>query len=330
MPENSLPLSLRDLAASQEISAHAQIGRLLHEHLSEVIEQVEARVSEEMDKTRQAASEEFNQAMRRLRQCGSTEEVATWLVDSTAPYCGQAALFEVMGARVRGVRARGFQLAGVESVEELEAGLDQAPALRHAVLERDAVIAIGSPAEVSPQVVATLGHDPAQNVHLYPMVVEEKAVAILYAMAGARSVVDGAALEWLAQAAGAAVQILAPKDVAGARPSKPPELISIEGVDIRKRSSGVMRQALEARARWSARATVARLRISQRAALERGRLQRDIYGALQPQIDAARRGYTEDFLAVSPTIADYLHRELLSLAQDDATLLGPEYPGSLV
>ena len=43
----------------------------------------------------------------------------------------------------------------------------------------------------------------------------------------------------------------------------------------------------------------------------------------------ARGAYQQDFLAVSPVIADYLHRELLHLANDDASLLGPDYPGSM-
>ena len=94
-------------------------------------------------------------------------------------------------------------------------------------------------------------------------------------------------------------------------------------------AADIRRQALEARARWFARTEVARMRLTNRKALEQGRVQRNIYSALRPQIEAARRTYRQDYLAVSPVIADYLHRELVSLAYDDANLLGPEYPGSL-
>ena len=94
-------------------------------------------------------------------------------------------------------------------------------------------------------------------------------------------------------------------------------------------ASHVRRQALEARARWFARTEVARMRLFRRKALEQGRMERNIYSALKPEIEAARRTYQQDYLEVSPGIADYLHRELVSLAHDDANVLGPEYPGSL-
>jgi hypothetical protein len=168
-------------------------------------------------------------------------------------------------------------------------------------------------------------------VYLYPVEIQDKVVAILYATAGGRTQIDSAALEFLAYAAGSAAQLLTPPPDSAA--PQPPELISIRGVDMRTHtdaSGALLRQAQEARARWFARAEAARIRLRHGAALERGRVQHDIYSALRPEIDAARRSYHQDFLAVSPAMADYLHRELLNLAHNDASLLGPDYPGSLV
>jgi hypothetical protein len=169
------------------------------------------------------------------------------------------------------------------------------------------------------------------KVYLFPMVIREKVVAILYVTPGERRT-DSAALELLTGAAACAAQILASEESAAVRPADP-ELVAIQGVDMRAHVSvpaaEIRRQALEARARWFARTEVARMRLTNRKALEQGRMQRNIYSALRPQIEAARRTYRQDYLAVSPVIADYLHRELVSLAYDDANLLGPEYPGSL-
>jgi hypothetical protein len=331
--ENSPPGT--ESAALQETGARHGIS----ERLSQLIHQIEACVSAEMDeavaaagqKARRALSEELNQAMRRLRQSRSTEEVATWLVDSTGSFCGQAALFEVMAKQVRGVRARGFTIASTRGFEEFEAPLEEAPALAHSVQERETVIAIGSPAEVSARIVETLGHAPGARVYLYPIVIQEKAVAILYATAGSRDMVDSAALELLTHAAAAAARILSAEfqpPVSEPRPDAS-ALVRITGVKKRAQTD-LRRQAREARARWFARAEVARLRLSHPAEVEKGRMERNIYSALKPEIDAARRSYREDFLAVFPVIADYLHKELVSLAHDDANLLGPEYPGSLV
>ena len=323
-------------------------GRRISEPLSQLIRQIEDRVSAEVDeagsRSRRALTEELNQTMRRLRQCRSTEEVATWLLDSIGSFGGPAALFEVMGTQVRGVRSRGFATSGTASLEELEATLDEAPAFAHSVQERETVVAIGTAAEVSTRILEALAHTPGEKVYLYPMVIQEKVVAILYVTSGEQqlapsltlgaSPVDGAALELLTDAAGRAAQILA-SEASAIVSQKAEELIQIEGVEPRRTNIGesatnIKHQAKQARARWFARTEVARMRLLERKAIKRGILKRDIYSFLRPQIEAARRTYVQDFLAVSPVIADYLHKELVSLAHGDANLLGPEYPGSLV
>ena len=319
--------------APEEIGSRPQVS----EHLSDLIRQLEYRVAGEVDdariKSRRALSEELNQMMRCLRQCHSTEAIARWLLESAESFGGPAALFEVMGAQVRGVLSRGFAGAGPESFEGLEAPLAEAPAFRHLIEERETVVATGTASEVSQRIIDALAPPPGEKVYLYPMVIEEKVVAILYVTSGGRTTVESAALELLTDAAAAVARILASEESSAVRKAGP-ELIGIEGVDLRASvrlaAPDLRRQALEARARWFARTEVARMRLYQRKALEQGRMERDIYSALRPQIEAARRTYRQDYLAVSPVIADYLHRELVSLAYDDANLLGPEYPGSLV
>jgi hypothetical protein len=319
--------------APEEIGSRLKVS----EHLSGLIRQLEDRLGAEVDeacfKSRRALSEELNQMMRRLRQCHSTEAIASWLVESAASFGGPAALFEVMDAQVRGVLSRGFAGAGPGSFEGLEAPLAEAPAFRHLMEERETVVATGTAAELSTQIVNALAQPPGEKVYLYPMVIEEKVVAILYVTPGGRQTVENAALELLTGAAAGLARILASEESSVVRKAAP-ELIGIEGVDlrasVRSAAPDLRRQALEARARWFARTEVARMRLYQRKALELGRVERDIYSALRPQIEAARRAYAQDFLAVSPVIADHLHRELVRLAHDDANLLGPGYPGSLV
>src|SRR4051794_19358266 len=107
---------MQEIGASQENVTGSGISRFLGERLARLSEEIEARISTEIDgaviaagyKSRRAAHEEINQIMRRLRPCVSTEEVATWLVDSTSPFTSRAALFEVTATRLRGVRMRGF------------------------------------------------------------------------------------------------------------------------------------------------------------------------------------------------------------------------------
>jgi hypothetical protein len=64
--------------------------------------------------------------------------------------------------------------------------------------------------------------------------------------------------------------------------------------------------------------------------MKTGRAVGDLYAALKTQMDAARDAYREKFLTPVNGTADYLHVEFVrTLANDDAALLGPGYPGPL-
>lgn len=85
------------------------------------------------------------------------------------------------------------------------------------------------------------------------------------------------------------------------------------------------------RAQRFARVRVAEIQLYHAAQMKSGRAARDVYGALKSQMDAARDAYREKFLTPVNGTADYLHAEFVrTLANDDAALLGPEYPGPLV
>ncbi len=85
------------------------------------------------------------------------------------------------------------------------------------------------------------------------------------------------------------------------------------------------------RAQRFARVRVAEIQLYHAPAMKTGRASRDVYAALKPQIDAAREAYRAAFLTPVNGTADYLHAEFVrSLANDDASLLGPAYPGPLV
>ncbi len=85
------------------------------------------------------------------------------------------------------------------------------------------------------------------------------------------------------------------------------------------------------RAQRFARVRVAEIQLYHAAQMKSGRAAGDVYGALKSQMDAARDAYREKFLTPVNGTADYLHAEFVrTLANDDAALLGPEYPGPLV
>jgi hypothetical protein len=87
---------------------------------------------------------------------------------------------------------------------------------------------------------------------------------------------------------------------------------------------------VNAAAQRFARVRVAEIQLYQTEAVKEGRASRDLYGSLKWHIDDAREVFREKFLTAADGTSDYLHAEMLhALANDDATLMGPGYPGPL-
>jgi hypothetical protein len=95
--------------------------------------------------------------------------------------------------------------------------------------------------------------------------------------------------------------------------------------------SPVSQEETHLRAQRFARVRVAEIQLYQAAAMKNGRAAADVYSALKLQMDAARDAYRESFLTQMNGTTDYLHAEFVrTLANNDAALLGPSYPGPLV
>jgi hypothetical protein len=93
----------------------------------------------------------------------------------------------------------------------------------------------------------------------------------------------------------------------------------------------VAREEKDLPAQRFARVRVAEIQLYHAGQMKSGRAAADVYQALKPQMDSARDAYREKFLTPVNGTADYLHAEFVrTLANNDAALLGPEYPGPLV
>jgi hypothetical protein len=76
---------------------------------------------------------------------------------------------------------------------------------------------------------------------------------------------------------------------------------------------------------------IAEMKLHESEKIKVGRAQHSLYISLQTEIDSVRYVFDRAFLPMSPTMVDYLHLELLRmLANENAELLGPYYPGPMV
>jgi hypothetical protein len=358
--------------------------RVCEEYFSRLIEdleqgvesEVESRVTAAMEaairgavtdaagESRRALAEELNQAVRRLRQATDVDDVYSILLDVTTPFCQQAVVFSVHEKSARAERMRrpaqgnAGEGGAAASLPPLAFPISEAAAFAAVIDTRDPVVAMSTPAEVSPKLVGLFGHKPDERVYLFPLAVGGQVTGIFYA--GAR--VQAPPLEMLCEVAGLRLHMLtqvpavAAAGVPGPVPPpallRPPDhLVGISGYLSQQPAAAVARapenntarqhkewwdlsrqeQQLHLAAQRFARVQVAEMRLATSEAFRSGRAARDIYGALKQPIEEARQQFREKHMTVSPTMVDYLHLEMVrSLADDDANMLGPNYPGPLV
>jgi hypothetical protein len=285
-------------------------------------EMAEAAAAEASERVARFA-EELNQAARRLRQAENFTDLAAVLVDCASPFCDRCAVFEIVGNTAAVRAGRGVQ-GGVV------APLETAGAFRAAAESGDPISALATPGEVSQEVVNFFRHGAGERVSLFPI---EK-LGFLYACGNLRH----APLELLSLIAGTAYS-------AARKPVSPAEFVSIAPAatapprdaaaeqDAARNWSELepKEQRLHLRAQQFARTEVAQLRLHRGQAVVRGRADADLYGAVRMEIDALREMFQQKFLSTSPSMVDYVHLELLrTLANNDAALFGPDYPGPLV
>ncbi len=260
------------------------------------------------EQARRELAAELNLSVRRLRQSAGLDELAATLAETAARFVGGAILFHTANGVAKSARL------------DLEIPLTSAAALASAVESRDPVTAVTTAGEVSATLVERLGHAPDGRAHIYPVVVHDRVLALLYAWGD----VQAAAVELLAQCAAAIWDQLQPPPIA--------ELVKIAPAAPAAKAPSAWEtlppgeQRIHLRAQRFARVRVAEMRLREGAAVQAGRSQRNLYAALRTPIDATRAVFRSDFFASCPSMVDYLHLELVStLANGNAELLGEGY-----
>ncbi len=324
------------------------IASVLEERFSELADlvgrEVERRVGERLAGEVQAAAaareaeakrklgEQLNQAARRLWTAEGAEAVGAALLDSAAAFAAAAALFLVRGNSLRLLAAVRRGEAGPEPLGDIELPLSSAPAFRRVVDSVEPRVAVHGAGEISAAVAGALPAAPGSKVTLLPVALRGKVVAVLYVESG-RDPADINVLELLTTLAAAALETKISEAGAGEGGR-----VSLAGDELEKapalaawNSLSEEDQELHLRARRFARVQVAEMTLYQSRAVAAGRSQKNLYSRLKDEIDAARQAYQTQFVKPCASMIDYFHLELVrTLANDDESLLGPEYPGPLV
>ena len=321
MPAPARPTILRKVLEEQFSLLAGELVALYEQELA-------SREAELRESVRGELTEGLNQAVRLLRQADDFQQIASVLADASATHCRLLAVLAIHEGTVSAVKARGLGADAADRFRTLEFPATQAAAFHSAIESGDPVVAMTTPREISPGMAELLGHTADERAYILPLLVRGKPAGLIYA-SGA---VEMAPLELLAQAAALALEVKS-------RPPEPrkQELVMIQGGKPQPRhipeswaDLAPSDQEHHLRAQRFARVQVAGMRLFSPEAVQQGRESKDLYSALQKDIDAAREIFQKNFLALSPTMLDYFHLELLrTLADEDPTLLGEKYPGPL-
>jgi hypothetical protein len=317
---------------------------MLAERLALVLDDVERAAGEVGKHARQECANLLNQAVRRLWQASELAGLADTLADAAAQFAAGAAVLSIEGgtATLESIRpsADGGQWAGSQTA------LDAALALKAAIESREPVVAAAAESEVGETLAALAAAAGDDRVAVFPVTSHDGVPGLVCAWGS----VEAAAVELLAQAAGeewdrlsraaaaaaaeaeaAAAAAEAEAAAAEAEAAAAAELVTIAPAERSWDSLTAEEQRTHLRAQRFARVRVAQWRLREGAAVRSGRVRGDLYGELETEIEEARQSFRDEFFAPCPGMVDYLHLEMVhTLANDDAELLGKDYPGPLL
>jgi hypothetical protein len=276
-------------------------------------------------------TERINQVGRRLGQAQDEREWAIALLDGAVPFAARRAVFAVADGTVRAIAAAG---AGAEGIEGAPVPLGEAPAFRSVIETKEPVITTFAGSQISGVLAERLGGSAGDRIYLVPLEHEGAVVRVLMAEGPD---LDLNAIELLATlGSGAWLPRFAPKTVAASPPSEMSAAPAAAFDELKTPApdwGDLSRddQDLHLRAQRFARVQVAEIRLYKSQEVKQGRANRSLYSLLREDIDRGRESYREQFLNANPAMVDYLHRELVkTLANQDSSLLGEDYPGPLV
>ena len=163
---------------------------------------LEARLREERGEIERAAraraSESLLEALRQIRLEQSVTGIAVALVEAAGRFARRTALFIQKEDRLLG-----FRLTGADdkkqrkALEQLEIPLADASGLAHAVETRDTVVCRGGPGQLGTPLATILGTAGEDRVHLFPIVLRDRVLAVLLAVRDEQNPVEQSAIEVL-------------------------------------------------------------------------------------------------------------------------------------
>jgi len=345
---------------------HEVVGRVasevLERHAADLQAELVRRAVEEVQPAlaaRGGGSEKLLAAVAAVQASAGQRDILNTLLDQTAGFCARSVLFVVKQEVATVWQALGFDDDNAVRDFALDS---ETRLLQHVLGKREP--ATGDTTQMDARFLSTFGAPVNGECHLLPLFLKDKVAAVLYADAGtANASCERSALDllarftsiWLeAQGGRKAAPEEAPVETSSADAQKPPAAgLSADSPEWSQSGAAaavaripepvpvppVAPEAVPAacemstadadthkRAQRFARLLIDEIKLYNKAKVEEGLKQKDLYDRLHDDIDKSRASYAKRYGSTAAVAGDYFVQELIrGLAQGDATTLGPNF-----
>ncbi len=313
--------------------------RDLHDQMMLVIEgrfsQLELSMRPRMARARlevaRGITQVLNECFARMRRFESDRTWCEAMLDATGALSRRSAFFSVRGSDLCLQSTRGVD--NVTQFPPSEVPFASAPAFHRVITSGKSITVARTGAELSLPIAAMFGSEAEATALLVAVTTGDHVPGVLYV----EDAVDASAIEVVAVMAGAVLEkhlrLFEPVRSTGG-PVRNVSVRAGDGAGSSHAEPDILQIAAPAPPRTEdpdklaaqrfARVEVARLLLAHTPTVSEGRRHRRLYLALQAEIDAVRAQYRPRFHGMR----DYLGAEIVrTLALNDVTLLGREYPG---
>jgi len=323
------------------MSHSEKIKTIIEEAVAEVFQvalpnlraQIVSRTVEELQSLEPAPgslpTDLLNAAAASIQDSASQAEILRHLLEGTARFCSRAALFVVKGGSANGWQATGFENNDAVKAMNLNAS---AGLVARAIQGR--APATGNISEFDSEFAASVGVPADGNCVVLPLVVKEKAAAVIYADAGKvpDATVDASALSVLCRIAALWLELTALRKAGATMPAEEAPAHAQAAAHLQEAAVAqvaVPREGdeIHKKAQRFARLLVDEIRLYNQSKVAEGRQHRDLYDRLKDDIEKSRVTYEKRFGESTAGPANYFNQELIRiLADNDIALMGGGFP----
>lgn len=270
-------------------------------------------------------SDLLNAAAASIQESSSQAEILRHLLEGTARFAGRVALFVVKGANINGWQGIGFEDNDI--IKSIS--VSSSSGLVGKAIQGRAP-APGTSAEFDSGFLSTV-KPPAENRCLVlPLVVKDKAAAVIYGDGGTApgGQLDASALQALTRFAAIWLEVSALRKANGGPAEEAPQAVSMAASGAAAAAAPASEETeLHKKARRFAKLLVEEIKLYNQPKVDEGRLHRDLYDRLKADIEKSRATYDKRYADSAVASADYFTQELVRiLADNDISLMGAGFP----